>query len=273
MCRLLGVVSLTPPRRLAELLDGELEPFAALSSVHCDGWGIAHWDEAESLVIDKAPEAAQDSHAFRVAVDGARTQAALLHLRKASVDMANTAANTHPFAAGSVAFAHNGYFSPRAAGDALLAESSGRPCAGDTDSERYFALVLAEMRHHGPVHALARAAARISAAATVVSLNALMLTHQALYAFACYDEGVIAAQGGDIDSYVLRFRPGRDDVIVASNGWDQPAPRWEVIENGSILEIRRDDLRTTMHRHQLDRLALRPGAGRPQGSSQVAVEL
>jgi len=263
MCRLLGVVSLTPPRRLAELLDGELEPFAALSSVHCDGWGIAHWDEAESLVIDKAPEAAQDSHAFRVAVDGARTQAALLHLRKASVDMANTAANTHPFAVGSVAFAHNGYFSPRAAGDALLAESSGRPCVGDTDSERYFGLVLAEMRHHGPVLALARAATRISAVAEVVSLNALMLTHQALYAFACYDEGVITAQGGDIDSYALRFRPGRDDVIVASNGWDQPAPRWEVIGNGSILEIRRDDLRTTMHRHQLDRRELLPRAAHP----------
>jgi len=88
MCRLLGVVSSTPPRRLPELLEGELEPFAALSSVHCDGWGIAHWDEAESLVIDKAPEAAQGSLAFQAAVDGARTQAAVLHLRKASTDMA-----------------------------------------------------------------------------------------------------------------------------------------------------------------------------------------
>ncbi len=257
MCRLLGVVSATPPRPLPDLLDGELDPFAALSVVHCDGWGIAHWNNTDDLVIDKAPEAARNSPAFRAAADGAHTQAAILHLRKASVDMANTGANTHPFTAGSVSFAHNGYFSPRGTVDELLRERSGRTCAGDTDSERYFGLVLAEMRHSGPVLALARTAARIAAVAEVVSLNALLLTHQALYAFARYDEDVITAQGGDPDSYVLRFRPGRDDVIVASSGWEQPTPQWEIIGNGTILEVRRGDLQTTVHRNQLDRVDLR----------------
>jgi len=256
MCRLLGVVSATTPRPLPDLLGAELEPFAALSSVHCDGWGIAYWNEADDLVLDKAPEAATGSAAFRAAVEGAHTRAAILHLRKASVGMANLPQNTHPFAAGSVTFAHNGYFSPLGPVDDLLRESSSRTCVGDTDSERYFGLALAEMRHHGPVLALSRAAARISAVAEVVSLNALMLTHQALYAFAYYDADVIAAQGGDPDTYVLRFRPGRDDVIVASSGWEQPTPDWEILAKGTVLEVRRDDLRTTVHRTRPDRLDL-----------------
>jgi predicted glutamine amidotransferase len=252
MCRLLGVVSATPPRALPELLDGELEPFAALSSVHCDGWGIAHWNDTDDLVVDKAPEAASGSAGFATAAAKARTQAAILHLRKASAGMPTTKANTHPFAAGSVAFAHNGFFSPREKIDAML---DGRGCEGDTDSERYFALVLAEMRHGGPVPALARAASRIAAATEVISLNAMLLTHQALYTFAYYDEKVIAATPGeDLDSYVLRFRPGPDDVIVASNGWDQPAPQWEVLGNGAILEVSRADLRTTVHRNPINRL-------------------
>ncbi len=248
MCRLLGVMSTEPARPLAELIAGELAPFTALSSHHCDGWGVAYWDDADDLVVDKAPEVAGDSPAFRAAVNAAQTQAAILHLRKASVGMANTATNTHPFGAGSVSFAHNGYFSPRAAVDALLEESSGRACDGDTDSERYFGLVLAEMRHSGPVLALARAAARISEVAEIISLNALLLTHQALYAFAYYDEKVIKANGEDVDSYVLRFRPGKDSVLVASNGWEQPSPEWEVLGNGTILEINRGDLRTTVHK-------------------------
>ncbi len=252
MCRLLGVVSARSPRPLPELLDGELEPFAALSDVHCDGWGIAHRNAADDLVLDRAPEPARDSPAFRAAVQSARTGAAILHLRKASVGMANLVANTHPFIAGDVAFAHNGFFSPRAAVDDLLKDASGRVCAGDTDSERYFALVLAELRHHGPVLALARAASRIAAVTQVVSLNALLLTRQALYAFACYDEGVITAQGGHPDTYVLRFRPGRDDVIVASSGWQQPTPLWGIIDNVTILEVRRDDLKATMHRNLLE---------------------
>ena len=49
------------------------------------------------------------------------------------------------------------------------------------------------MRHSGPVTALARAAARIYAVTDVISLNALLLTHQGLYAFASYDEEVCAA--------------------------------------------------------------------------------
>jgi predicted glutamine amidotransferase len=248
MCRLLGAMSATPSYPLATLLGEELEPFAALSSHHCDGWGIAYWNEHDDLVTAKAPEVARDSPAFHAAIDAARTDAAVLHLRKASENMPNTAANTHPFVAGSVSLAHNGYLSPRSAVDALLEDVAGRPCEGDTDSERFFGLVLAEMRHSGPVDALARAAERITAVADVHSLNSLLLTHEAMYAFTWYDEDVLRREKQDIDSYILRFRPSREDVIVASSGWEQASPRWEVLANGTILAVSRGDLRTTVHK-------------------------
>jgi len=269
MCRLLGVVSATPAV-IPELLGAELERFAALSSVHCDGWGIAYWDDAGNLVVDKAPEPATGSAAFRTAVGDARTRAAILHLRKASVGMPNLPDNTHPFTTGRVAFAHNGYFSPLGPVDDLLGDPPARPCAGGTDSERYFRLVLAGMQDEDPVAALARAATRIATVARVVSLNALMLTEDALYALAYYDEDVIAAQDGDAGSYVLRFRPGRDAVVVASSGWEQPTPDWEVLGNGAILEVRREDLRTTVHRAdvQAGPASGGPGSGPAGGSAR-----
>jgi hypothetical protein len=107
---------------------------------------------------------------------------------------------------------------------------------------------MAEMESSEPVEALARTAERVAAVAEVVSLNALLLTHEALYAFSCYDEEVLRREGDDVDSYVLRFRPGRENVIVASSGWEQASPQWEALGNGTVLEIGRGDLRTKAHK-------------------------
>lgn len=247
MCRLLGVVS-SEPAVLPRLVGPDLHEFSRLSSVHCDGWGLAYWDGEGSLSIEREPRTALSSERFASAVAGARTDAAVLHLRKASVGMANVAANTHPFASGSVALAHNGYVSPRPVLDAMLAEAGGDACAGETDTERFFRLVLAAMRRHDPVPALVATADAIAARARLLSLNCLLLTETALYAYARYDEAVIAAEGEDVESYRLQFRaePGR--VVVASNGWDQPSPFWEPVANGQILEVRRGTLWTSLHR-------------------------
>ena len=120
MCRLLGVVS-TTARPLTALLQDDLEPFTALSSEHCDGWGVAHrCDEREGggLTIRKAAEPARSSDGYREALTAAHTDAALLHLRKASAGMANNPDNTHPFTDGRIAFAHNGWIGDAAALDA-----------------------------------------------------------------------------------------------------------------------------------------------------------
>jgi hypothetical protein len=80
----------------------------------------------------------------------------------------------------------------------------------------------------------------------VVSLNCLLLAHDALYASARYDEKVILARGEELELYQLRYRITPDHVAVASSGWSQPAP-WAPLRNGEILEVRRHDLRTSVH--------------------------
>jgi predicted glutamine amidotransferase len=267
MCRLLGVVT-SRPAPLAGLLAGDLDPFRGLADEHCDGWGIAHHPADHPAdhsatgvgpkgapVVRRSPRHALDGTAFTDAVTATETAAALLHLRKASAGMAVTEANTHPFAADGVALAHNGFFTPRAAVDALLPDA-GAGCAGDTDSERYFALIRARLAGSGtdggggrpgptPPHlALRDAAAAISGVAQVESLNALLLTPDALYAYARYEPQVVAARGGDAQSYGMAYRVdhtagGAWRVVVASNGWEQPSPAWRPLPNGSVLEATR----------------------------------
>jgi predicted glutamine amidotransferase len=248
MCRLLGVVSRSAAP-LTDTLSSDLAPFAALSSVHCDGWGMAYWNPHDDLVVTKAPEAAQGSEGFWSAAKQASTDAAVLHLRKASAGMVPEEVNTHPFVAGSVAFAHNGYFAPASKVEAELLQHGGRPPEGQTDSERYFGLVLAAMHDEGPVQALQSTAERIRQLSDeLVSLNAVLLTQQALYAFAYWDETVPPSPEAGTATYELMFRVSADAVTVASDGWEPPGPRWERISNGMVLEVSRQDLRVMVHR-------------------------
>ena len=115
---------------------------------------MAYRDRREVLTVRKEPAAAHASAAYRAALEEAHTDAAVLHLRKASAGMVNSSANTHPFTDGPVAFAHNGWAADTPALDEELARVGGPPCQGGTDSERYFGLVLAALRTVAPEVAL-----------------------------------------------------------------------------------------------------------------------
>jgi predicted glutamine amidotransferase len=253
MCRLLGVVSATA-RPLPALLSDDLEPFTALSANHCDGWGLAYHDRRGALQVRKAPETAHSSPGYRSALGEADTDAALVHLRKASEGMVNDDANTHPFTGQTgdnrpVAFAHNGWASDGPALDAMLAAADGPACRGTTDSERYFGLLLAAMREAPPEVALPRVAERIYGAMRTEALNCLLLTDDSLYAFTSYDASRPTTSGDDPHhAYRLRFRTDGGAVIVASGGWAPESPDWEALPNGQVLQIHREDLRLSVHR-------------------------
>lgn len=261
MCRLLGVVS-TTARPLTALLRDDLEHFTALSSEHCDGWGAAHWDGDGRLSVRKAVGAACSSADYRAAVEGAHTDAALLHLRKASGAMANTDDNTHPFTTGRIAFAHNGWASDVPALDVALAEADGPACRGTTDSERYFGLVRAAMRTAPPQDALAAVADRIFSAMRVEALNCLMLTEDSLYAFTRFDAGRPTLAGKDpVTTYRMGFRVAEDSVVIASSGWEHSAAPWQPLSDGEVLRVRRHDLRLSVHRPVPEPAAALRGGG------------
>lgn len=248
MCRLLGVVSTSAQPLTASLRD-DLEHFTALSDDHCDGWGLGYGDGSGGYTVRKAPETARTSAGYRAALEEARTDAAVLHLRKASPGMVNTAINTHPFTDGRVVFAHNGWAEDTAVLDAELARAGGPPCGGTTDSERYFGLVLAALRSVAPEVALTGVSHRINALTRVEALNCLMLTDEALYAFSSFDASRPTGSGRDpVATYTMGYRIGPEGVVVASSGWEDPSLPWEPLPNGRVLRVGRRDLHTSVHR-------------------------
>jgi hypothetical protein len=102
------------------------------------------------------------------------------------------------------------------------------------------------MRLHAPAEALHRAATRIAAVTEAVALNAPLLTQDGLDAIACRDESVAAPPGGDAASWVLKYRIDAESVVVASSGWDQSAPDWQILANHRVLTVSRRTLRTTL---------------------------
>jgi predicted glutamine amidotransferase len=247
VCRLLGVVA---SRRdpLPKLLADDLAPFVDLACEHPDGWGISHIDHADRVVIGKGRGRADKSGRFGRLVAGAVTDAAMLHLRLASDKMPVTSANTHPFGDARGAFAHNGYFAPADAPDATL--GPGLTAAqGDTDSERFYLAIRRGIDSvMAPAKAISTAAAGIRARATkCVSLNCLFLTPSALYAYADHDPNseVIQRRGPRFFDLSYRVEPGQ--IVVASEGWPQPADQWIRLPERQVLEIRRHDLRVIIH--------------------------
>jgi len=248
MCRLLGVVTRAPLPLTAAL--GELTvPFTELSREHGDGWGIAAWPGAgggRPRVVKGIASAAGD-WLWEHALAGTHADAAVLHLRMASPGLPVVPGNTHPFTAGGLAFAHNGFFSPYDALDELIDPGLLAAAGGSTDSERFFLRVRTLLRDEDPVDALARAAADIRARASFASLNCLLLTEEALYAYADEDPDSEVSRRRGPDFFRLRYRADGDRVLVASSGVPQPDGAWRVLPYRQVLEIRRDDLGVRVH--------------------------
>ncbi|MCX2730102.1 class II glutamine amidotransferase [Saccharopolyspora sp. NFXS83] len=245
MCRLLGVVA-RRPGPLGELLAEEIPEFVALSREHGDGWGVASWSGTAPAVA-RDVDAAHRSARFDM-VQRTTTDAGLLHIRMASAGSPLTAQNTHPFTGQRMAFAHNGFFSPRDALDELIPADLLATATGDTDSERYFLLLRGLLREHEPAAALALAAERIRLRATAfASLNCLLLTDDALYAYSEQDLDSEVTRRRGPDFFRLRYQVTDERVVVGSSGMPNAQQGWTELPERHVLEIRRGDLRVTVH--------------------------
>ncbi|MGC4853247.1 class II glutamine amidotransferase [Micromonospora sp. DT4] len=246
MCRLLGIVS-SSPNSITNLLDEDLPSFTALSQEHADGWGVAY-RTLDGLGTTRSVEPAYQSSAYHKAVGAIQTDLALLHLRLANPGSRLTEANTHPFVLGAAAFAHNGHFSPADALDELIDPDLLSLAAGDTDSERYFLLILQELRAgEEPVSALQNAARAVRERARFSGLNCLLLTPDALYAHSDSDPDSEVSRRRGPDFFRLSYRVMPDRVVVASSGWRQPEAQWIGLGSGTVLQIDRAGLRVQVH--------------------------
>jgi predicted glutamine amidotransferase len=174
MCRLFGLTA--GRERVAAtfwLLDAP-DSLEVQSRRNADGAGMGFFDPAGAPVIDKQPVAAYQDSEFSREAKRATSQTFVAHVRWATAG-GRTVNNTHPFAMRGLIMAHNGGFGELDRLDEQLG-SYRDLVLGDTDSERYFALMIQQIDAcGGDVGAGIAAAARwIGERLPVSSLNTIV---------------------------------------------------------------------------------------------------
>ncbi|MFJ9782683.1 class II glutamine amidotransferase [Amycolatopsis sp. NPDC101161] len=273
MCRLFGL-SAAPQRVHATfwLLEAP-DSLAAQSRREPDGTGLGVFDSQGRPHVWKQPLAAYADEKFAYEAKQCESATFLAHIRYASTGGLEPR-NTHPFVQRGRLFAHNGVIGDLPGLEERLGDQRDL-VEGDTDSERFFALVTKETdARGGDVGAGIAAAARWAAEhLPIYALNLILTTATELWALRYPDTH---------DLFVLRRAPGGPHgdrhlehastagrirarsgalahhraVVVASERMDED-PGWQNLEPGQLLHVGADQVvtrRTVLEhppRHQL----------------------
>jgi predicted glutamine amidotransferase len=182
MCRLFGLTAGTARVRATFWLLDAPDSLEEQSHRNVDGSGIGFFGATGDPVIDKQPEPAFRDEEFIHEAKQAESATFVAHVRWATAG-GRTIQNTHPFGMDGRIMAHNGGFGELTRLDDQLGNYA-KLVHGDTDSERYFALITQQTdAHGGDVGAGIEGAARwIAAHLPVSSLNTVIITDGELWA-------------------------------------------------------------------------------------------
>jgi len=262
VCRLFGLSS-APERAHATfwLLDAP-DSLSRQSHHDPDGTGLGYFDADGAPHVDKAPIAAYQDRALAQDARQVRSATFLAHVRFASTGSLE-ARNTHPFEQDGRLFAHNGVIEGLGDSPAHLGDDRSL-VAGDTDSERFFALITRETRDRdGDITAGIEHAARwIARNLPVYALNLVLGTPDELWALRYPDThelyvlerpagGLHGDRHLDHSGSHGRMRvhsehlAGHPAVVVASERMDDN-PHWRALRPGELLHVG-PDLHTTHH--------------------------
>lgn len=237
MCRLMGFVS-HEKTTFPQIAGPKFSDFVALSSIHCDGWGVATIDhDEEKAHLLRAAEMAHTSSQFDEAIANSTADGGLLHLRWATAGLPVSENNSHPFVYEDYSFIHNGAIYPPDSLDSFIAPEFSWLITGDTDSERYFYLMMTMIKRHGFVEGIKRAVETVKANADYSSINAMIMNEDTYIVVAEYDPAR-KPDFGPPDYYELNYRKDKDGVVVASTGWPQEG--WVPLPNHHLLVVDRN---------------------------------
>jgi glutamine amidotransferase len=256
MCRLFGMSGGERSLRATFWLLEAPDSLAQQSRRNPDGYGIAVFEPDGSARIDKRPAAAYEDELFAREAKELESPTFVAHVRYAS-NGAVMLKNTHPFEQHGRVFAHNGHIGELSKLESRLGDYA-RLVHGDTDSERFFALVTREIEERdGDVGAGLTSAARWAAEELpVFSLNCILATPTELWAFrypAVHRLMVLErASGGPTGGRHLdaaspagtvRVRSAalgeRATVLFASEQMDEDAG-WRMLEPGQLMRVDRN---------------------------------
>lgn len=258
MCRLFGLTAGTARVHAAFWLLDAPDSLEAQSHRNADGSGIGFFDPAGEPVVDKQPEPAYSDQEFTHQARQAESSTFVAHVRLASAG-GRTVQNTHPFTMAGRLMAHNGGFGELPRLDERLGGYADL-VLGETDSERYFALITQQTDAHGGDVAagITAAAGWIAANLPVAALNIIVAAPGELWALRYPDQHALhilqRPADADPESAGLHVRsatssmhvPGLADVpsvVIASeeldgeDGWRMLAPG-ELVHIGPDLRVR-----------------------------------
>lgn len=147
MCRLLGIVANQSTNFRFTLKEGGHSNLESLSSEHKSGWGVAYRRNG-GWIVKKSPLQAMKDSKFSEASIEADGKVLIGHIRKASSGDPKME-NTHPFEMHGWVFAHNGTITEKEKLFDMVSKDIQGMIVGDTDSERYFGVLLSALIEAG----------------------------------------------------------------------------------------------------------------------------
>ncbi len=285
MCRLFGMSGGRERVRATFWLLEAPDSLAQQSRREPDGTGLGAFGEDGSPEIFKQPLAAYEDQVFASEAREVSSRTFVAHVRYASTG-AIAPQNTHPFEQRGRVFAHNGVIGDLGRLEQELGDAMEQ-VKGDTDSERFFALITREIDRTGDVgEGIARAASWVAEKLPVFALNLVLITDSELWALRypdVHDLFVLErASGGTTGTRHLEHASARGSVrvrcadfasrpavVVATERMDED-PGWRPLESGALLHVD-DGLTATVTRplerppaHQLTLADLDPKAAASQ---------
>ena len=249
MCRLLGLTAGRVRVKATFWLLDAPDSLQAQSHRNADGAGLGFFGPAGEPVLDKQPEPAFTDQEFIHKARQAESSTFVSHVRLASTG-GRTVQNTHPFVMDGRVMAHNGGFGELAQLEAELG-SYARLVLGDTDSERYFALITKETdAHGGDVGAgITAAASWIAERLPVSALNTIVAMPGELWALRYPGQHALhvlarpAGPGLHVRSATSAVHvpdlDGTASVVIASEELDGESG-WRMLAPGELVHVRPD---------------------------------
>jgi glutamine amidotransferase len=285
MCRLFGMSGGRERVRATFWLLEAPDSLAEQSRREPDGTGVGVFDDDGRPRVSKQPLAAYEDQEFAREARELESRTFIAHVRYAS-NGAVAPQNTHPFEQGDRLFAHNGVIGDvptleRELGDAM------RLVHGETDSERFLALITREIEQAGDVtQGIARAAGWVAEHLPVFALNVVLITQSGLWALRYPETHELfvleRAAGGTSGGRHLEHASARGSVrvrsgdlarlpavVVASERMDEDAA-WRELQPGELLHVDADlNMTSTVAldrapAHQLTLADLDPRAAKSQ---------
>jgi predicted glutamine amidotransferase len=247
VCRLFGMSAGSEPARATFWLLDAPDSLAQQSHREPDGTGLGWFDAGGTPQVRKQSIAAYGDAAFAREAREISACTFIAHVRFASTG-ALELRNTHPFEQDGRLFAHNGVIEDLPALERRLGDAQ-HLVRGDTDSERFFALITREVAaRRGDVGAgIAAAASWVAEQLPLFAINCVLSTAKELWALRYPDTHelyVLERDAGTVLRHESRFgtRVQSDHarehplVVIASERMDED-PGWRLLDSGELLHI------------------------------------